>query len=296
MAGTVIPLDRPMDLRSTFGVTGLKGPTQRVAEGGMWRSSRTPDGPATIRMSIADRGLSVDAWGDGTDWVMDRIEMLTGAADDGGSVVAHHEQLVPHLKAARGMRLPAVGVMVEVLIPVILAQKVTGILAGRNYRGLIRRYGGPAPGPLDLPLPPDPARLAVLPYYDYHPLGIEQKRASIVQRVCREADRLQRAADADLEAARATLLGLRGIGQWTVGRTMLVVQADPDAVPIGDYHVPNSVTWALAGEPRGTDERMMELLEPYTGQRGRVARIIERFAGHAPKYGPKKAPRSFERH
>ena len=34
------------------------------------------------------------------------------------------------------------------------------------------------------------------------------------------------------------------------------------------------VAWALAGEPRGTDERMLELLEPYAGHRGRVLRLL----------------------
>ena len=37
---------------------------------------------------------------------------------------------------------------------------------------------------------------------------------------------------------------------------------DPDAVSVGDYHLPNQVAWALAGEPRGDDARMLELLEP----------------------------------
>ena len=44
---------------------------------------------------------------------------------------------------------------------------------------------------------------------------------------------------------------------------------------VGDYHLPNLVAWALAGEPRGTDERMLELLEPYRGHRGRVQQLLE---------------------
>src|SRR4029453_406544 len=45
---------------------------------------------------------------------------------------------------------------------------------------------------------------------------------------------------------------------------------DPDAVPVGDFHLPHLVAGALAGEPRGTDERMLEPLAPFAGHRRRV--------------------------
>jgi hypothetical protein len=47
------------------------------------------------------------------------------------------------------------------------------------------------------------------------------------------------------------------------------------------------VCWALAGERRGTDERMLQLLEPYRGQRARVALLIE----HAGARQQRRAPR-----
>jgi hypothetical protein len=52
------------------------------------------------------------------------------------------------------------------------------------------------------------------------------------------------------------------------------------------------VAWALAGEPRADDARMLELLEPYRGQRGRVQRYLEVGRITAPRYGPRMAPRS----
>ena len=54
-----------------------------------------------------------------------------------------------------------------------------------------------------------------------------------------------------------------------------VAYGDPDAVSVGDYHVPNMVAWALAGEPRGDDARMLALLEPFRGHRGRVCVLLE---------------------
>jgi 3-methyladenine DNA glycosylase/8-oxoguanine DNA glycosylase len=66
-------------------------------------------------------------------------------------------------------------------------------------------------------------------------------------------------------------------------------------VSIGDYHLPNVVAWALAGEPRGDDARMLELLEPYAGHRGRVQRLLEAGGIGAPKFGPRADIRAIER-
>lgn len=289
-----IELDHPLDLRRTFSASGLKGPTQRVADGGLWRATRTPDGPATMRLSIADGSLAVDAWGPGRDWVLERADRMIGDAP--AALHPHHEAVAEAVRRGRAVRLPRVMRMVEVLLPVIIAQKVTGIGAARSYRELVTRFGERSPGPGRVWLPPDPARIADLPYYDLHPMGIERKRADTVLRVCRAAGRLDAAAELDPESARRVLEGVRGIGPWTVGRTLLVVSGDPDAVPVGDYHIPNIVTWALAGEPRGTDERMLELLAPYAGQRGRVVRLLELFSGGAPKYGPRTVSRDIRAH
>ena len=65
---------------------------------------------------------------------------------------------------------------------------------------------------------------------------------------------------------------------------------------VGDFHLPNLVAWLLAGEPRGTDERMLELLAPYEGHRGRVQRLLEASGTHAPRYGPRTEARSIAGH
>ena len=56
---------------------------------------------------------------------------------------------------------------------------------------------------------------------------------------------------------------------------------------VGDFHLKHLVSWALAREPRGTDERMLELLAPYQPHRGRVIRLLELGAPGAPRYGPR---------
>ena len=67
---------------------------------------------------------------------------------------------------------------------------------------------------------------------------------------------------------------VRGIGPWTVGSVLGPVCGDDDAVAVGDYHLPNIVAWNLAGEPRADDARMLALLEPFRGHRGRVLRLL----------------------
>ena len=93
----------------------------------------------------------------------------------------------------------------------------------------------------------------------------------------------------DRAAAYDRLGAIRGVGPWTAGHVMGVAWGDRDAVPIGDLHLPNSVSWLLAGEPRADDDRMLELLEPYRPHRRRVVVLIKRAHIGAPKYGPKTA-------
>ena len=293
MPSRTLALSRPLDLRATLMVSGLKGPSMAVRDDGLWRATRTPEGPATVRFTVGSSEAVVTAWGEGSEWALERAGDWIGQSDDPSVLVPVHPAVEKAARAGRGMRLASVGGLVEVLIPTILAQKVTGVAAGRSYRQLVARYGEPAPGPGRLPLPPDPELLVSLAYYDFHPLGVEQKRARTVIEICRAARRIEATLDIDLPDAYRYLHSLAGIGPWTTGSVMRVVRGDADAVPIGDYHIPNTVTWALVGEDRGTDERMLELLEPYRGQRGRVVRLLERYSGSAPAYGPKLAPRDF---
>jgi 3-methyladenine DNA glycosylase/8-oxoguanine DNA glycosylase len=90
-------------------------------------------------------------------------------------------------------------------------------------------------------------------------------------------------------AAAARLRAYPGIGPWTAAEVTLRALGDPDAVSVGDFHLPNVVAFALAGEPRGDDARMLELLEPWRGHRARVVRLLEASGIEAPKFGPRYA-------
>jgi 3-methyladenine DNA glycosylase/8-oxoguanine DNA glycosylase len=141
-------------------------------------------------------------------------------------------------------------------------------------------------------VPPDPRVLAAAPYYELHRAGVERRRAELIRFVCARAHRIEETTTLPRPDADARLRSIPGIGPWTVAEVAGRAWGDPDAVSLGDYHLPHLVAWALAGERRGDDERMLELLEPYAGQRGRVIRLLEAGARRPPRRGPRMTPRS----
>ena len=113
--------------------------------------------------------------------------------------------------------------------------------------------------------------------------------------MCARAAWVDEAAALPIDVAEDRLATVQGIGPWTVAEVARLAFGDADAVSVGDYHVPNIVAWALAREPRGSDERMLELLEPYRPHRGRVQRLLEVSGIRAPAFGPRMAPRAIDR-
>lgn len=111
--------------------------------------------------------------------------------------------------------------------------------------------------------------------------------------VCRRASSIAAFGDRPLEEARAALAALPGVGRWTVAEVSRLALGDPDAVSVGDFHVPHLVSWLLAGEPRGDDTRMLDLLAPYEGHRGHVQLLLEASGATAPRFGPRMEVRSY---
>ncbi|MFC7527269.1 DNA-3-methyladenine glycosylase family protein [Actinoplanes sp. GCM10030250] len=271
-------------------------PCGLLRDGEFWLASRTPDGPATLHLARSGGELIATGHGPGARWITDRADAIAGLRDDLSDFagLAARNPLVERLaKTFFGVRLPATGSLFPRLLRAILEQKVTGKEAHRSYRAICRHFGEPAPGPVDLVLPPDPAAVAATPYWAFHPFGVEQRRTQALLRAALVAERLERCADAAEATARMT--ALPGIGPWTAAETVRYAFGDPDAVSVGDFHIPNTVAWALAGEARGTDDRMLELLAPFQGHRGRVCDLLALGGIGAPKFGPRMPVRSFSR-
>lgn len=217
---------------------------------------------------------------------------LLGALDDPHSFDPPHGLVRDLHRRNLDLRISRTGRMFEALVPAILGQKVTTTASKRSLAALLRAHGEPAPGPSDLRVYPEPRVLADLPYYDFHPLGIEKKRATTIKEVANRATRIEGLVSGTTIEAADFLCKLPGVGPWTAALVTAAAMGDADAVPVGDFHIPNTIAWALAEEPRGTDERMLELLEPYRGHRGRAIRLIKGSGIAAPAYGPRTAPRS----
>ena len=295
------PVPSSIDLPLTLAPLrhGRDDPTIRFASDGVWLARATAQGPATLRLAAApgaeadaEAGVIVaEAWGPGARLALEAAPGLAGLLDDPSPLIPHHPLIRELQRRFAGLRLPRSGQLLPALIPAVTEQKVTAAEAHGAYAGLVRRLGQPAPGPVPLLLPPDAEMLASLPYFEFHPLGLERRRAELLRRIGRSASQIEALAELPPEEARARLQAIPGIGPWTAAEATRVAFGDPDAVSLGDAHLPDLVSWALSGEPRADDAWMLELLAPYAGQRARVVRLLEAAEIKIPRFGPRFAPR-----
>ncbi|MHC5261080.1 DNA-3-methyladenine glycosylase family protein [Streptomyces sp. UC4497] len=275
--------ETPLHLGLTLGPLrrGPADPTFRTTPtGAVWRASRTPEGPATLRVTQNPDTTAVEAhaWGPGATWFLSQLPHLLGESDDPTAFEPRHRLVAQTTRRRPGLRLTRTNLILESLIPSILEQKVTTDEAYRAWRLLLNKYGEPAPGPageeLRMRVMPDPRTWALIPSWEWHKAGVDNKRASTIIRAAKVARRLEEAAAMEPAAARTRLELVPGIGPWTSAETVQRTHGAPDEVTTGDLHLPGIVGYALAANRDATDEDMLELLAPYAGQRHRAARLI----------------------
>lgn len=270
---------------------GGKGPLGPVVHDGThtWRVIRTTEGPGTVRIRPTAEGADVDAWGPGASIAASMVPDLLGASDDPTQLVPQHDVVRAVVKRRRFDRMTRTNTVWEHLVPTILGQKVPTAAAARSWRGMLLRWGTEAPGPAPerLRLGPEPDVLAGLAYHEFHRFDVERKRAQIIINAAQRANRLEEAVSMAPDEARRRLEALPGIGPWTSSIVSQLALGDPDAVIIGDYNLPNTVAWTLARERHGDDARMLELLEPYRGQRARVQSLLKFSGDRRERRGPK---------
>jgi 3-methyladenine DNA glycosylase/8-oxoguanine DNA glycosylase len=287
-------LEGPFDLGRTLGQLqrGHRDPTIRIEADRVQRATRTPEGPVSEELIAVGTTIRVRAWGPGAAWAVAHAPGLLGLHDDPTAFHPGHPLLDDLARRYGGVRFGRTEAVLEALVPAVLEQKITGDEARRVYRALIRVHGEDAPGPFGLRLAPAADRLAALPYYAFHPLGLERRRAELLRRIGGSAARLEALSAIEPAEAGVRLQAIPGIGPWTAAEVGRVAFGDPDAVSVGDYHLPGLVCFALARERRGDDARMLELLEPWRGQRGRVVRWLELGARDLTGPGPaRRGPR-----
>jgi 3-methyladenine DNA glycosylase/8-oxoguanine DNA glycosylase len=262
-------------------------PTVQFRPDGIWRASRTPAGEATEHLWQVGERIFVDAWGPGAEWLVGRAPVLCGSLDDDSSFQPRHPVVAGLQHRLPGLRVPRTDAVLEALVATIVEQKVAGMDAWRSYRALERNLGRAAPGPGGLTLPPDGKTLARTPYFVFHRFGLERRRAEAIRFAAAHESSLEAVTNLDLATGRTRLLALPGVGPWSSAEVMRTALGDADAVSVGDYHLPHMVAYAFTGEPKGSDDRMLELLEPYRGHRGRVQLLLEAGGVGPPRRGPR---------
>ncbi len=286
-ASATLPLPFPLDLDLTLGPLqrGPSDPTIRFGQDGLWRAARTPDGPVTLRLRLDESRVVADAWGAGASWLVGRVPSLLGFDDQPETFKPASRLLWDLHRHHAGLRLGRTGLVFEAMLPTILEQKVPGVEAFTSYARLVHALGEPAPGDAGLMVQPSPQRLAATPYWAVHRFGIERRRFAVIQHAATRAARLESTTILEPAEARRRLMTLPGIGPWSAAEVSAVAYGDRDVVSLGDYHLPHQVAWALGGEVRGTEARMLELLEPYRGHRARVIRLLTLGGIQAPRFG-----------
>jgi 3-methyladenine DNA glycosylase/8-oxoguanine DNA glycosylase len=278
----------PVDLGLTLGPLrhgGRADPCVAIGPGGVWRASRWSGGAATTHLrALGPTVVEVRAWGPGAEDALAAAPDLLGAADTDGDLTSSAHDVVRRMARSRpGLRIGRTANVLEALVPTILGQKVPGHTARAAYVAMVRAHGERAPeadgsGAPALLVPPTAQWLADQPSWAWHRWGVEQRRATTIRTAALAASRCT-------DACR--LATVPGVGPWTVAEVAMTAFGDPDAVSVGDYWLKHWVCHTLAGEPRGTDERMLELLRPWAGQRGRVCRLIMVAGTAPPRYGPR---------
>lgn len=291
---------RPIDVAGTLGVhrRGHRDPVHRIMpDGSVVRTCRTVEGAAAVRVTVrpATGEIAAQAWGAGASWALDELPRWLGADDDPAGFRPEHPVLARAHRRHAGLLVGRTGLVMEALVPAVLEQKVTGEEAWLAWRRLLMRFGDPAPGPVPAGMRvfPAPNRWAMVPSWEWHRAGVGPDRSRTIVRAARLASRLEAVVDLPADEAERRLRAVPGIGAWTAAEIRQRALGDPDAVSLGDYHLPRLVAYALAGEERADDARMLELLAPYTGHRHRACLLLAHTAPMPPRRGPRMPIRDY---
>jgi 3-methyladenine DNA glycosylase/8-oxoguanine DNA glycosylase len=286
-----------LDLRSLLAPLrrGFSDPTFRTTEPGLtWLVANTQAGVGTLALYAAGGEVRASAWGDGGQTMLDGIPDLLGARDDDSGFEAHHKIIADLRHRMPALRLGSTGRVWDHLVASVLEQKVTSYEAHRSWRELCRRFGTRAPGPAPdgMYAPPTPKAVLGIRDWEWHRAGVDLARRKAIVAAAQIARHLEKAVDLKGRAGRDLLRTVPGIGFWTAAEIAQRAWGDPDAVSVGDFHIPGLVGYALLGR-KIDDHGMLEVLKPYAPHRHRVVRYIEAGGPGKPRYGPRYAARDY---
>ncbi len=267
----------PIDALRTFALQrfGSYDPTATFDRNTLRKAFSTPRGLCVVSIAKTTTGISIEAAGADEEAVLaDLLDAFR--ADDGYATFAPEHPLLAKLhRTVGGLRLVRVPWRFDTAACTILQQRVTVREALQQWRRIAMRYGERAG---DLHVFPSAERVARMESWRFEELGVDPKRTRALHALAFEAHRRNLFAETNVARVRKVMMSIRGIGPWTTESTLGFGYGDPDALPLADLHIPHLVCWALAREKHETgeraDARMVELLEPYRGQRFRAMRLL----------------------
>lgn len=246
-------------------------------DGAIWRTSLLGSGSVTARISrAAPDAVECTAWGSGAEEFLEALPVMLGANDDASNFVPTDPTIAAAHRRVQHLRLGRTGRVLEAIIPAVIEQRVPGADAFRAWRVLVTKFGTPPPGPAParMRVPPAADVWRRIPSWEFHRANVDPGRARTIVSCAQRAASLERLASWPAAQAREALTSLPGVGVWTAAETAQRAFGDPDALSVGDYHIPKMIGWTLLGHPID-DARMIELLEPMRPHRHRVVRLLE---------------------
>lgn len=210
-------------------------------------ASQLPDG--TVRLEAAsEAGL-------------EHMRFVLALDDDHSELVRRFGDdplLGESLRRLRGMRVLRVPTVAQALLRALCGQLVTSKEARALERRILRATMPQRPD--GLCEPPTREALAALSPLRLRTLGLAERRAAALVRVCRTLD-LERLRDVPTEAAAARLERERTLGPWSAGVVCLQGLGRSERGLVGDLGLVKLLS-ALRGRPVEGWETQ-ELLEPY---------------------------------
>jgi len=248
---------------------GAYDPSVRWQEDLLIKAFWTPHGACTLALRQAGTMVEVEAVGDGADWTLQQIPRMFALAPQELPQHCPHAGLRKLSRELKGLRVGPFPWPFDTAVAFIFQQRVRFSEAARSYVQLVNRHGLPAPGPLPLRMPLAPGEWKKVGLNRLQQAGLDAKRARTLLRL----DELR------LDFQVAELAALPGVGPWTLESVKGYGFGDPDAVPVGDLHIPRVLGLFLVGNPMTDDAAMLRLLEPYRGLRFRVINWIMASSG-----------------
>jgi len=155
------------------------------------------------------------------------------------------------------------------LLHIILEQQVSLASAKACFDKLHIHLGGISP-----------AGLLTLDDAELRSIGFSRQKAAYARHLAQavidkhiDLDALSSMSDA---AAKAELIKLKGVGEWTSDIYLLMVLLRPDIMPRGDIAL-HSAYHVITGEPRPSSDQFIEIARRWSPHRSTAARLLWHF-------------------